>query len=143
MFEHVLVLAVFVSTSSSRCCILFKYWNLIFQKHNKNRLHVVLSHIRCLKKEGIFFSNHHASLSIFLHLYTTQLKHTYLLNTKQLSTLLSNFITVDLLLLCHEKWIKSLCPRVCSNPIIVICSVTLTVTEFSHTVGLGFERGLK
>ena len=72
----------------------------------KNRLYVVLSHIRCLKKKrGFFFSNHHASLSIFLHLYTTQLKHTYLLNTKQLSTLLSNFITVDLLLLCHEKMV--------------------------------------
>ena len=113
------------------------------KKHNKNRLHVVLSHIRCLKKEGIFFSNHHASLSIFLHLYTTQLKHTYLLNTKQLSTLLSNFITVDLLLLCHEKWFKSLCPRVCSNPNMVINSVTMPIVtnsntkmEVSHAVGV-------
>ena len=72
----------------------------------KNRLHAVLSHMRCLKKRGdFFFKSYHASLSIFLHLYTTQLKHTYLLNTKQLSTLLSNFITVDLLLLCLEKMV--------------------------------------
>ena len=93
------------------------YWNLIFQKQLKNRQNVVPSHIRCLKKRGdfFFFKSYHASLSIFLHLYTTQLKHTYLLNTRQLSTLLSNFITVDLLLLCHEKWFKSLCPRVCLN----------------------------